>query len=122
MKNKHAAVLSNFLGDMLNISTSKNFPGFFYRSRAHAMIVLIITKSNIKNENMGFEDICTIIPKYVSSRTTIKTILDHGIKYKYFTKSNSTIDKRKKVYAPSREMNIFMLEWILRNNKIFKNI
>ena len=54
MKNKHAAVLSDFLGDMLNISTSKNFPGFFYRSRAHAMIVLIITKSNIKKENMGF--------------------------------------------------------------------
>ena len=120
MKNKHAVVLSNFLGDMLNISTSKNFPGFFYRSRAHAMIVLIITKSNIKNENMGFEDICTIIPKYVSSRTTIKTILDHGIKYKYFIKNISIIDKRKKIYSPSQEMKIFMLEWISRNNKIFK--
>ena len=84
------------------------------------MIVLIIAESDIKKEDMSFEDICTIIPKYVSSRTTIKTILDHGIKYKYFIKNISIIDKRKKIYSPSQEMKIFMLEWISRNNKIFK--
>ena len=78
MKKKYSRPLDEFLKDMLNISYSKGFPGFFYRSRAHVMIVLLICKANIANEEMGFEDICNIIPKFITSRSTIKTILDTG--------------------------------------------
>tara|TARA_Y100000992_G_scaffold279777_1_gene226298 strand:- start:345 stop:713 length:369 start_codon:yes stop_codon:yes gene_type:complete len=122
MNKKHAKILGNFLDDMLQISTSKDFPGFFYRSRAHAMVILLITKSHIDEKDVGFEEICEIIPKYISSRTTIKTILDDGIKYNYFKKIKSEIDKRKKIYSPKGEIMNFMYSWIQRNNEIFKNM
>ena len=122
MNKKHAKILGNFLEDMLQISTSKAFPGYFYRSRAHAMVILLITKSHIDERDVGFEEICEIIPKHISSRTTIKTILDDGIKYNYFKKIKSYKDKRKKIYFPKEEIINFMYSWIERNNEIFKNI
>ncbi len=121
MNKRHAKILGNFLEDMLQISTSKLFPGFFYRSRAHAMVILLITKSHIEERDVGFEEICEIIPKHISSRTTIKTILDDGIKYNYFKKIKSNKDKRKKIYFPKEEIISFMYSWIQRNNEIFKN-
>ena len=122
MKKRHAQVLGEFLGDMLKVSTSENFPGFFYRSRAHVMIFLLIIKSNIQEKEISFEDICEIIPKHITSRTTIKTILDHAIKYNYLQKLNSLKDKRKKIYRANEKINLFMDDWIKRNNEIFKNI
>ena len=122
MNKRHAKILGNFLEDMLQISTSKLFPGFFYRSRAHAMVILLITKSHIDERSVGFEEICETIPKHISSRTTIKTILDDGIKYNYFKKIKSNKDKRKKIYFPKEEIISFMYSWIQRNNEIFKNI
>ena len=121
MNKRHAKILGNFLEDMLQISTSKLFPGFFYRSRAHAMVILLITKSHIEERDVGFEEICEIIPKHISSRTTIKTILDDGIKYNYFKKIKSNKDKRKKIYFPKEEIINFMYGWIQRNKEIFNN-
>ena len=86
MKKKYSRPLDEFLKDMLNISYSKGFPGFFYRSRAHVMVILLICKANIANEEMGFEDICNIIPKFITSRSTIKSILDTGSNLSYFQK------------------------------------
>ena len=96
MDKKLSKPMDLFLKDMLSVSFSKDFPGFFYKSRAHVMVVLLVTKSNLDNDDIGFEDICEIIPKFISSRTSIKTILDTGTKLKYFEKVNSKIDKRKK--------------------------
>ena len=122
MKKKFSRPLNEFLKDMLNISYSKGFPGFFYRSRAHVMVILLICKANIANEEMGFEDICNIIPKFITSRSTIKSILDTGSNLSYFQKITSKIDKRKKIFLPSKDVVNFMLKWILRNEEIFRNI
>ena len=122
MKKKFSRPLNEFLKDMLNISYSKGFPGFFYRSRAHVMVILLICKANIANEEMGFEDICNIIPKFITSRSTIKTILDTGSTLNYFQKTSSNIDKRKKIFLPSKDVDVFMLKWILRNKEIFEKI
>ena len=122
MKKKYSRPLDEFLKDMLNISYSKGFPGFFYRSRAHVMVILLICKANIANEEMGFEDICNIIPKFITSRSTIKSILDTGSNLSYFQKITSKIDKRKKIFLPSKDVDNFMLKWILRNEEIFRNI
>ena len=122
MKKKYSRPLDEFLKDMLNIAYSKGFPGFFYRSRAHVMVILLICKANIANEEMGFEDICNIIPKFITSRSTIKSILDTGSNLSYFQKITSKIDKRKKIFLPSKDVDNFMLKWILRNEEIFRNI
>ena len=122
MKRKYSRPLDEFLKDMLNIAYSKGFPGFFYRSRAHVMVILLICKANIANEEMGFEDICNIIPKFITSRSTIKTILDTGSSLNYFKKISSNIDKRKKIFLPSKDVDVFMLKWIQRNKEIFEKI
>ena len=122
MKKKYSRPLDEFLKDMLNISYSKGFPGFFYRSRAHVMVILLICKANIANEEMGFEDICNIIPKFITSRSTIKSVLDTGSTLNYFQKISSKIDKRKKIFLPSKDVNSFMLKWIQRNKEIFEKI
>ena len=122
MKKKYSGPLNEFLKDMLNISYSKGFPGFFYRSRAHVMVILLICKANIANEEMGFEDICNIIPKFITSRSTIKSILDTGSTLNYFQKTISKIDKRKKIFLPSKDVDVFMLKWIQRNKQIFQDI
>ncbi len=120
MNKNHAKVLDQFLSDMLESSIDKGFAGFFYRSRASVMIVLLIIRASINNENISFEDICETIPKFIASRTTIKTILDQGIKLKYFTKIIPVVDKRKKIYEPSVSTKKFMVNWIKRNCEIFK--
>ncbi len=122
MNKKFSKPIRLFLEDMLAVSFSKDFPGFFYKSRAHVMVVLLITKSTIDNDDIGFEEICEIIPKFISSRTTIKTILDQGTKLKYFEKVNSIKDKRKKIYNPTYNTMIFLEKWIYRNSEIFKKI
>tara|TARA_X000000368_G_scaffold363816_1_gene309185 strand:- start:1501 stop:1896 length:396 start_codon:yes stop_codon:yes gene_type:complete len=116
---KRAEILDDFLGDMLKVSISKNFPGFFYRSRSHVIVILLLTKANYIKEEISFEEMCKYIPKHISSRSTIKTILDHGNKYGYFIKTNSNKDKRKKIYIPTKETIQFMNEWIKRNSEIF---
>ena len=122
MKKKYSRPLDEFLKDMLNIAYSKEFPGFFYRSRAHVMVILLICKANIANEEMGFEDICNIIPKFITSRSTIKSIMDSGSNLNYFQKISSKIDKRKKIFLPSKDVDGFMLKWIQRNKEIFEKI
>ena len=122
MNKKFSKPIRLFLEDMLTVSFTKDFPGFFYKSRAHVMVVLLITKSTIDNDDIGFEEICEIIPKSISSRSTIKTILDQGTKLKYFEKVNSTKDKRKKIYNPTASTKLFMEKWIYRNSEIFKKI
>ena len=122
MNKNHAKILDLFLGDMLQSSIDKGFPGFFYKSRANVMVVLLIIRGSINKENISFEEICQTIPKYLASRTTIKTILDQGIELKHFTKKIPYSDKRKKIYEPTISTEQFMLNWIKRNNEIFVNV
>ena len=63
-----------------------------------------------------------IIPKFITSRSTIKSILDTGSTLNYFQKISSKIDKRKKIFLPSKDVNSFMLKWIQRNKQIFQDI
>ena len=121
MNKRVSKALDEFLDDMLKISHQKGFAAFFYRSRAHVMVVLLICKSSIRGEEIGFEDICHYIPKYITSRSTIKTILDTGSSQRFFLKLNSKKDLRKKIYFPSHEVKMFMSKWIQRNKEIFQD-
>ena len=120
MNKIHAKILNEFLTDVLSLSTEKGFASFFYKSKASAIIILLIIRASINNEDISFEEVCETIPKFVASRTTIKTLLNEGIKLKYFTKVTPVADKRKKIYEPTILTKKFMIDWIKRNNEIFK--
>ena len=119
MNSNHAKILDQFLRDMLESSIDKGFAGFFYRSRASVMVVLLIIRASINKEDISFEEICITIPKHFASRTTIKSILDQGVKLNYFTKE-TPLDSRKRFYEPSVSTKKFMVNWIKRNSEIFK--
>lgn len=113
--------LEAFLNDLFKIHNEKGFPKFFYSTRANVVIVLLVSKSELLREEVGFEDICNIIPNSVTSRSTIKSILDEGTDKGYFIKSVSKKDKRKKIFKPSLDVINFMKKWIQRNKEIFES-
>ncbi len=112
--------LEDFLNDLFQLHTEKGFPKFFYTSRANVVIVLLVAKSDLTRDEIGFEDICSIVPKSITSRSTIKSILDEATLKNYFIKTNSKNDRRKKIFKPSHEVNLFMKKWIQRNREIFR--
>ena len=83
--------LEAFLNELLKIHSEKGFPKFFYANKASVVIILLVSKSEFLREEVGFEDICNIIPKSITSRSTIKSILDEGADKGYFIKSISNV-------------------------------
>ena len=112
--------LEDFLNDLFMIHNEKGFPKFFYTSRAHVVIVLLVAKSDLTKDEIGFEDVCNIVPKSITSRSTIKSILDSATSKNYFIKTSSKKDNRKKIFKPSAEVSYFMKKWIQRNREIFQ--
>ena len=112
--------LEDFLNDLFKIHNEIGFPKFFYTSRANVVIVLFVAKSDLIKAEVGFEDICNVVPKSITSRSTIKSILDEATLKNYFIKTNSKRDKRKKIFKPSSEVTNFMKKWIQRNREIFR--
>ena len=112
--------LEDFLNDLFLIHKEKGFPKFFYSSRANVVVVLLVAKSDLTKEEISFEDICNIIPKSITSRSTIKSILDEAATKNYFIKTYSKLDGRKKIFKPSTEVSFFMKKWIQRNREIFR--
>ena len=80
--------LKKFFVHMLQISNDSNFNKFYYRNRAHVMIVLLISSKN----NYTYENICKEIPGNLCGRTTIKSILNEGVNFGYFIKKNTLYD------------------------------
>ena len=109
--------LKKFFIHMLQISNDSNFNKFYYRNRAHVMIVLLISSKN----NYTYEKICKEIPGNLCGRTTIKSILNEGVNFGYFIKFKSKIDNRKQFYKLNNKSNIEMTKWINRMKEIFCN-
>ena len=99
----------------------KDFQVFFYRNRVNVIICLLISISSKEDKEIGFEDLCSYIPGFITSRSTIKSVLDYAVKEKYFIKSKSLLDNRKSTYIPSSITLIFLTKWIERNKEIFQD-
>ena len=74
--------LEDFLNDLFKIHNEIGFPKFFYTSRANVVIVLFVAKSDLIKEEVGFEDICNVVPKSITLGLSEKilTILSADIK------------------------------------------
>ena len=109
-------VLFNFAQDIINTSTSSSFSKFFYRTRVHVIIVLLISSS----KSYTYEKICNEIPGAIGSRSTIKSVLDDGTKQSFFQKIVNEKDKRNKIYILNKDIEKNIKVWVTKMKKIFK--
>tara|TARA_B100000035_G_C20986564_1_gene548089 strand:+ start:958 stop:1314 length:357 start_codon:yes stop_codon:yes gene_type:complete len=109
-----------FKEDLIKTSTDNEikFNKFYYNSRSYVLVVLFITYYGPRNI-ATFELACNKIPNSVCSRSTIKKILDQGLKDGFFTKSTDAQDKRKQKYKLTNEYQKLMRNWIKRMKEIF---
>tara|TARA_Y100000590_G_scaffold469421_1_gene656889 strand:+ start:236 stop:604 length:369 start_codon:yes stop_codon:yes gene_type:complete len=100
-------------------SVQSKFRSFMYKSRSHALICLLL--GSISKDELGytFENICSLIPNKLMSRTTILTILQEGKELKYFSKSTYLSDKRKQFYKLSKSPKSRIVSWARDMNRIF---
>ena len=98
----------------------RDFSSFFYKSKTNMLIVLLICYKKIDNSKLTYENICASIVSRFKRRTTIKNILNEGVKKGFFIKKRSNIDPRNKNYTPSIPVELFMKNWIKKERKIFR--
>jgi len=101
-ENKKNALKEYFFDINNNFNSGDDFKNFFYNSK------------------LTYEDICSTLESRFKSRTTIKSILNEGVKKGFFLKTKSSVDPRNKNYTPSCAVELFMQDWIKDRRKIFK--
>ena len=99
--------------DLIKNSTNQGPLTFIFKTKVHAIIVFQI----FGNKKITFEDLCKNLDS-VSSRTTIQTILNEGVKNNYLSKEVDKKDKRKKYYNCNNLKSVIN-EWFQRNKLIF---
>ena len=105
-----------FLNDMFILSKEGSFESFFYKSKIHVMINLLIA-----SESLSGEKICqNLCPNY-GSRSTILGILKSGIKQGHFEKYTLENNRKDKLYKLSNTSVKKMDKWVQRQFDIAKN-
>ena len=110
--------LSVFYDCMISMSSDKGFNKFFVRSRSHLMVTVLVASRY--TDFFSFEKLCNKIPNNVASRSTIKSILDDGVKQNYYDKNECPEDRRIQLYKLSSENFKFIEDWVGKQHHIFK--
>ena len=111
--------LKKYFDYIVTHAVKSEFRVFFYKSRAHALICLLLGSCSKISKGYSYEDICRLIPTKLTSRTTILTILQEGTSLKYFSKTPDFIDKRKYFYKLNLLKKKRMISWANDMHKIF---
>jgi len=110
--------LSLFYDDMISMSSDIGINKFFVRSRSHVMVTVLIASRN--ESFFSFEKLCDKIPSTVASRSTIKSILDDGVKQNFYEKNECIDDRRIQLYKLNPINFSYIKEWVERQHNIFK--
>ena len=84
------------------------------------MVTVLIASRN--KDFFSFEKLCNKIPNSVASRSTIKSILDDGVKQEYYEKNECPNDRRIQLYELNPQNFNIIKEWVERQHDIFKKI
>ena len=100
-----------------HVSISRNkrgneFSNFFYKSRNHYLINILISSCSDTEKGFSFEIICQLLDSKFASRTTILTILEEGVLKKFFEKKTDLVDHRKQNYTLSNEAKSYLIDWL----------
>ena len=73
-------------------------------------------------EEICFEEICDRVPKKLGSRSSILSVLNDGVMFKYLDKRVSKRDRRLRVYEFSKGFSRYWHHWIEQLGNGFKSI
>ena len=111
--------LKKYFDYIVKHAVKSEFRIFFYKSRSHALICLLLGSCSKIAKGYSYEDICRLIPAKLISRTTVLTILQDGTSLKYFTKQPDHADKRKYFYKLNVIKKKRIISWARDMHKIF---
>ena len=117
MKKDLKCKIQSFFDDMMAFSVHPEFK-FFHQTKTHWMLTCLVAVNN--EGGISFEEICSILDRKISSRSTIQRILDNGLSIGFFTKSPSESDKRLQMYRLSKSSEKHMVAWGDRQAEIFR--
>ena len=103
--------------DLYTEKNEDNHYNFFYSSMLNYAISLEIASSINMHHSLTFEKIYKIIPKKFGCRSSIKTVLDHGVHEGFFIKETSPKDRRLKSYNLSEGYSLMITNWYLNHKK-----
>ena len=116
---KEEKELKKYFDYMVKHSMNSEFRIFFYKTRAHALICLLLGSCNKFSYGYTYEEICSLVPPKLASRTTILTILQEGSYLKYFSKTTDNRDKRRQFYKLNLAKKKRIISWVHDMHNIF---
>ena len=114
---KTKQISENFFYDMNKFSKNDKYSQFSYQSKVHFMLTCLIASKD--GYGLSLEEIFESIDLRIASRSTIQKVLEHGIAIEFYSKIESTSDKRKKLYFLTKGSKQFFVNWITRQKEIF---
>ena len=114
-------VLNSITQDIYTDKKTDIYRNFFYTSMLHHVISLEIATKSYEGKLISFEKLCNIIPKKFGCKSSIKTILDHGVINGFFIKEKEAKDKRIKRYKLSEGYSLMLTNWYLDKKVKFMN-
>lgn len=112
-------LLKEFIKEYYKSKNEKGFNEFRYRSSLHFLLCLEIALSSYSKKNVSYEILCDKIPRSWGSRTTILSILNHGIAENYFDKVSNQKDRRVKFYRLNDPSKLSMEKWLKNRKKLY---
>jgi len=103
-----------------SVCGSDVFDKFFNKSILNNAVIMEIF-SNRNNNGISYENLCSIIPKSLGSRSSIQNLLNEGLDKNILEKVENKQDKRIKNYFLSETINLKVLDWIKKQKTIFNS-
>ena len=112
--------LRKYFDYIIKHALNRKFRSFFYKTRAHTLICLLLGSSKANDAGYSYEEICNLIPSGLASRTTILTSLQEGVYLKYFFKKEDSRDKRRQFYKLNISQKSRIISWAKDMENIFE--
>lgn len=104
--------LFNYHINIARSNQENQFYNFFYKSRNHYLINVLIASTEDLEKGFSFEVICKLFDLRLASRTTILGILEEGVIKQFFIKKTDKNDHRKQNYTLSQVSKEYVVDWL----------
>jgi hypothetical protein len=73
---------------------------------------MVLSEIGLAQDEINFEEICQRVPKKFGSRSSILTVLNDGVMFRYLKKRISVRDRRIRCYAFTEGFRIYFCDWL----------
>ncbi len=111
--------INNLKKDIISGENSDDCKQFFFKSNMHLMVSLEIVSSSILDEKIDYKMLKYLIPSSLGSESQLKTVLNEGVKKKFYIKKSYFNNNKKSYYKISKKFSLMITNWYLDNKSKF---